>query len=61
MRGFRIIYLGGNTDIINSDNGNEAGVINFEEFDELVGLNMVTLKEGDTRPRRVGFTLMRNA
>ena len=61
MRGFRIVYHGGDTQIINSDNGNEAGVINFEEFDELVGVNMVTLSEGDTRPRRVGFVLMRNA
>lgn len=30
MRGFKITYRDGQSDIVNSDNGTEAGTINFE-------------------------------
>ena len=40
MRGFEIFYQNGSSDIINSNNGDLASTIHFEEYDEFVGLTM---------------------
>ena len=61
MRGFKLTFHGGDTVLINSDNGTDAGTIIFEEFDELVGVKVVSMSEENNRPRKIGFTLMRNA
>ena len=58
MRGFRITYRNGQTDLIGSDNGLEAGVVTFEESDVLVGFTLQCNSESDKRPRRFGFTKM---
>ena len=61
MRGFKIIYRNGETDLINSEVGTVAGTIDFEEGDVLVGLTLQCSSENDKRPRKFGFTIMRNA
>ena len=61
MRGIQIIYRDGESDTVNSTDGNLSGTIEFEEFDELVGLTLNVTSESDKRPRRFGLTLMRNA
>ena len=61
MRGFEIFYHNGSSDTINSNNGDLAGTIMFEEYDELVGLTMSVTSDSDRRPRRFGFTIMRNS
>ena len=61
MRGFKITYRDGQSDIINSDNGTEAGTIHFEQFDEFVGITVASVSDSETKPRRIGFTLMRNS
>jgi len=44
--------------VINADSGTEVGKIEFEQYDELVGM---TVKCDDSKkPRRFGFTIMRN-
>ena len=59
-RGFKITYRSGVTDVINSDAGNEAGTIDFEEHDELVGMTVCTM-EDEKRPRKFGFSIMKSA
>ena len=59
MRGFRIHYRNGSSEVINSADGTEAGTINFNEGDTLVGINVVCTSGDDKRPRKLGFTLMR--
>ena len=59
-RGFKILYRSGVTDVINSDAGNEAGTIEFEEHDELVGMTVCTM-EDEKRPRKFGFSIMKNS
>ena len=44
--------------MICSDAGVEVGSIEFEQYDELVG--MTILSAADKKPRRFGFTVMRN-
>ena len=44
--------------MIGSDNGLDAGTVNFEESDVLVGLTLQCNSESDKRPRRFGFTKM---
>ena len=61
MRGFKITYRNGQTDLINSESGPCAGTIDFEEGDVLVGITIQSNSESDKRPRRFGFTIMRNA
>ena len=61
MRGFKITYCNGQTDLIGSDSGIEAGTVNFEESDVLVGMTLQCNSESDKRPRRFGFTVMRNS
>ena len=61
MRGFEIIYQNGSSDTINSTNGDLVNTIHFEEYDELVGLTVAVTTESDKRPRRIGFSIMRNA
>ena len=61
MRGFKINYMNGQSDVINSENGTEAGTITFEQYDELVGITVASLSDSDTKPRRIGFTLMRDS
>ena len=46
--------------MIGSDNGVEAGTVDFEENDVFVGMTLQCNSESDKRPRRFGFTLMRN-
>ena len=58
MKGFRIQYRNGQTDIINADSGTEVGSIEFEPFDELIG--MTVQSASDRKPRKFGFTIMRN-
>ena len=38
LKGFTISYRNGEEHVINDDSCKEAGVIVFEEFDELVGI-----------------------
>ena len=58
MKGFRITYRNGQQDVINADSGVDVGSIEFEKYDELVGM---TIQMGsDKKPRRFGFTVMRN-
>ena len=59
-RGFKILYRSGVTDVINSDAGNEAGTIEFDEHDALVGMTVCTLDD-EKRPRKFGFSIMKNA
>ena len=61
MRGLQIIYRDGATDTVNSTDGERAGTVEFEDFDELVGMTLNVTTEGDKRPRRFGLTLMRNS
>ena len=61
MRGFEIIYQNGSSDTINSNNGDLAQTIHFEDYDELVGMTVAVTSESDKRPRRFGFSLMRNS
>ena len=61
MRGFRITYRNGQTDLIGSDNGIEEGTVDFEQSDVLVGLTVQCNSENDKRPRRFGFTIMRDS
>ena len=60
MRGFKITYRNGQTDVIGSDNGIDCGTVDFEENDVLVGMTLQCNSESDKRPRRFGFTVMRN-
>ena len=60
MRGFKIVYKNGSDDVIGSDSGIEAGTVTFEENDVLVGMTLQCNSETDKRPRRFGFTVMRN-
>ena len=46
--------------MINSDSGVEAGTIDFEKFDELVGMTVQCTSSSEKKPRRFGFTVMRN-
>ena len=59
MRGFRIHYRNGETTLINSENGIDKGVIEFEETDVLVGLTCLCTAPSDLKPRGFGFTVMR--
>ena len=47
--------------LVNDDGGLEAGTIEFEEYDELVGMTVHCTSQSERRPRRFGFTIMRNA
>ena len=60
LRGFKIYYQNGQTDLINSDEGPEAGTIDFESGDFLVGVTCMSMSESDKKPRRFGFTVIRN-
>ena len=60
MRGFKITYTNGQTDVIGSENGIDCGTINFLDTDVLVGVKLLCTSESDKRPRRFGFTVMRN-
>ena len=46
---------------MNSTDGGLAGTIDFEDYDELVGLTVNVTSESDKRPRRFGLTLMRDS
>ena len=59
MKGFTIEYRDGESDVINSDAGYVAECIEFEEYDELVGITVDQTSENDKKPRRIGFTIMR--
>ena len=59
MRGFKITYRNGQTDLINSENGIDAGTIEFEDNDVLVGMTVHCNSDSDRRPRKFGFTIMR--
>ena len=59
MRGFRIYYLDGSFDLINSDQGYEAGTIYFQENDFLVGIT-ATFAEGYENPLKLGFTVIQD-
>ena len=61
LKGFRILYRNGMEQLVNDDGGLEAGTIEFEEFDELVGMTVQCTSQSERRPRRFGFTIMRNA
>ena len=60
MRGFRITYRDGQTDLVNSDTGPLSGTIDFQTNDELVGITLACNSQSDKRPRLFGFTIMRN-
>ena len=61
LKGFLIYYRNGEQQVINDDGGFEAGTIVFEEHDELVGISMQCTSTGDKKPRRIGFSIMRNS
>ena len=46
--------------MINSSEGPEAGTIEFQENDVIIGITTMCLSEGDKKPRQFGFTVMRN-
>ena len=46
--------------MIGSDNGLDAGTVDFEEGEVLVGMTVECNSESDKRPRRFGFTKMRS-
>ena len=46
--------------MINSVEGTEAGTIDFEENDFLVGITCLCISTSDKKPRRFGFTVIRN-
>ena len=46
--------------MIGSDNGVLAGTVTCEENDFLVGMTLKCNSESEKRPRKFGFTLMRN-
>ena len=58
MRGFKIYYRNGQTDLIGSEDGLDAGTVEFDESDVLVGMTLHCNSESDKRPRRFGFTKM---
>ena len=55
------MYRNGMEQLVNDDGGFEAGTVVFEEFDELVGITVQCTSQSERRPRRFGFTIMRNA
>ena len=59
LRGFRINYRNGRSQIMNSTSGIEQGQVTFKEGDELVGFTVVCTSPEDKRPRKIGFTIMR--
>ena len=61
MRGFRVHYRNGQTTVVNSDQGIEAETIHFEKYDELIGMTVFCTSSSDKKPRRIGFTILRNA
>ena len=61
MRGFKITYRNGSTDLINSEDGPEAGTIEVQENEVLVGIKLECNSESDKRPRRFGFTFMKSS
>ena len=46
--------------MINSSEGPEAGSIEFQENDVLIGITTMCLSDSDKKPRQFGFTVMRN-
>ena len=46
--------------MINSSEGPEAGSIDFQESDVLIGITTLCLSDNDKKPRQFGFTVMRN-
>ena len=60
LRGFKIVYRNGSSDMINSSEGPEAGTIEFQENDVLIGITTMCLSDSDKKPRQFGFTVMRN-
>ena len=46
--------------MINSDAGNVAGTIDFDDHDELVGMTVGTMDD-EKRPRKFGLSIMKNA
>ena len=44
--------------MIGSDSGLDAGTVDFDESEVLVGLTLHCNSESDKRPRRFGFTKM---
>ena len=60
MRGFKITYSNNETQLIGSEAGVHSGTIDFLETDVLVGMKLLCNSESDKRPRRFGFTIMRN-
>ena len=61
LRGFKITYRNGQTDLINSEDGLEAGTIEVEDNEVLVGITLACSSESDKRPRRFGFTFMKSS
>ena len=61
MRGCKITYRNGQTDLINSEDGLEAGTIEVEDNEVLVGITLACSSESDRRPRRLGFTFMKSS
>ena len=59
MRGMKIHYRDGTSQVINSDSGEDAGTFQFEQGDMLIGLNMKCTSPSDKRPRQLGFILLR--
>ena len=59
MRGFKINFRNGQNQLVGSE-GDNVGTINFEENDVLIGMTVRFNSQSDRRPRRFGFTLIRN-
>ena len=59
MRGFKIFYRNGQHQLIGNE-GDDVGTVNFEENDVLIGMTIRFNSQSDKRPRRFGFTLIRN-
>ena len=60
MRGFKIFYINGTFDLINSDQGLEVGTIDFQEHDVLVGMTYILDEKYSKRILKLGFTVIRD-
>ena len=60
MRGMKIHYRDGSSQVINSASGEDAGTFQFNQGDVLIGMNMKCTSPSDKRPRQIGFILLRD-
>ena len=59
MRGMRIFYRNGESQIINTQDGEVSGTVHFEEGDVFIGMHFTLHAPDNKKPRRMGITILR--